>query len=114
MTSVDGSLASQWAFSTCLPHRQTHRRTPCRWPCAWSQGRIPREGREESVSGTHPFHLQPHVFVARQHLFEFVLAQQSVVNENAVQLLADGPVQQGGSYGSQLPAQSEDDLVAPI
>ena len=59
---------------------------------------FPCEGREESVSGTHPFHLQPHVFVARQHLFEFMLAQQPVVNENAVQLLADGPVQQGGSY----------------
>ena len=42
-----------------------------------------------------------------------MLAQQPVVNENAVQLLADGPVQQGGSHsGINTAAQSEDDLVS--
>ena len=41
-----------------------------------------------------------------------MLAQQPVVNENAVQLLADGPVQQGSSYGGvNTAAQSEDDLI---
>ena len=52
------------------------------------------QGLKELVTGAHAADVEAHVVVVLEDLFEFVLPEQSVVDEDAVQPVADGPVQQ--------------------
>ncbi len=44
-----------------------------------------------------------------ENLFEFIFAQQPVIHKNAVQLLADGAVHQGGGHGGIYPTRQRHD-----
>ena len=55
---------------------------------------LPREGRQELVSCPHTAHVEPHVLVIFEHLLEFVLPKKPVVDEDAVQAIADRPVEE--------------------
>jgi hypothetical protein len=48
----------------------------------------------EMLFGIDPYHVKPEAFVIVQHVAEFVLAQHSVVNEDAGEVFADGTVEQ--------------------
>ena len=52
------------------------------------------------------------MLVVGQHLRELVLAQQAVVHEDAVQLVADGLLQQHGGHGAVHPAAEGHDHLA--
>ena len=67
---------------------------------------------QELGTGLHALDVQTHVLVRLQHVFELVLAQQSRIDEDAVEVLADGLVQQhGGHRRIDTARKSEHDLV---
>ena len=57
-----------------------------------------RQIAQELGRGIHALDVQPHVLIGLQHLPELVLAQQARVDEDAVEVLADGLVQQHGRH----------------
>ena len=57
-----------------------------------------RQIAQELGRGIHALDVQPHVLIGLQHLPELVLAQQARVDEDAVEVLADGPMQQHGRH----------------
>ena len=67
--------------------------------------------REELISRANASDVEPHVLVVFKDLFEFVLAEQAVVDEDAVQAIDDGPVQEFRRRRIYAAAQSEDDAV---
>ena len=72
----------------------------------------PGQGGVEPVRGADALHVEPHAFIALEHLVEFILAEEAVVDENAVEPVADGPVQQHRRHARVDPAtQAEDDPV---
>ncbi len=68
---------------------------------------------QEALLGVRADHLDPHVAGEGAHdLVALAEAQQAVVHEDAGELVADGPVQQGGDHGGvDAAGQAEQDLV---
>ena len=67
---------------------------------------------QELVAGLHTLDVQAHVLIRLEHVLEFVLAQQARIHEDAVEVLADGPVQQhGGHRRVDAARKPEHDLV---
>ena len=67
----------------------------------------------ETVLGVDTFHVETHVLVGLEDSLELVFAEESVVNENAVKLMADGAVEEDGSdRGVDAAAEAEDYFVA--
>src|SRR6185312_9853197 len=65
---------------------------------------------QELGPGIHGQQVQTELIAHRPlHFYEFIFAQQSVVDEHAGQAIADGPVYQGGgNAGIHAPAQAAD------
>ena len=57
-----------------------------------------RQVAEELRPGLDPLDVEPHVLVGCQHLLELVLAQQARVDEDAIEVVADGLVEQHGGH----------------
>ena len=53
---------------------------------------------QEAVSGLHTLDVQAHILIGGEHLLELILAQQARVDEDAVEVLPDGAVQQHGGH----------------
>ena len=75
----------------------------------------PGQALEKARPGVDADDLDPHVAGEGAHdLIALPQAQQAVIDEDAGQALADGPVQQGGDHGGIHPAgEAEQDLVLP-
>ena len=59
-----------------------------------------------------PLTFKSHVLIRLEHVLELVLAQQARIHEDAVEVLADGPVQQHGGHRRVYAARKpEHDLV---
>ena len=50
------------------------------------------QGGVELVGGADALDVQPHALVTLEHLLEFVLAEQAIVDEYAMEPIADGPM----------------------
>ena len=48
---------------------------------------------EEFLTGIYPYHIEPEALIISHHVFEFILAQKSVIDEDAGKALADCLVQ---------------------
>ena len=67
---------------------------------------------EETRGGVHASDVQAQVVVEIQHVLEFIQPQQAMVDEDAVQALANSPVQQHGcDRRIHAAAQSQHDLI---
>ena len=67
---------------------------------------------EEFPGGIGADDIESHVLIRCQDIFELVLAEQAVVDENAGQVVADGLVEEHAGDGRiDAAAQAEDDLV---
>ena len=72
------------------------------------------ECRQEILGGVGADHVEAHVLVGGQHVFELVLPQQAVVHEDAGELAADGLVEQHAGYGGiHATAQAQDHALVP-
>ena len=72
----------------------------------------PGQVAEELRTGLDALDVETHVLVRLEHLLELVLAQQARIDEDAVEVLADGLVQQdGGHRGIDTSRKAQHDLV---
>ena len=78
--------------------------------CLWIREAFQRT--EELLSCLYSPHIQPHMDVVVEYRGEFVLAQQAVVDEDALEPVADGPTQQfRRDRRVDAPAEPEDDAI---
>ena len=72
----------------------------------------PARSPRNFVAGLHTLDVQAHVLIGLEHVLELVLAQQARIHEDAVEVLADGLVQQhGGHRRIDAARKPEHDLV---
>lgn len=70
------------------------------------------EDAVEAFFGVDAFHVEAHIFVGFEDVLELVFAEEAVVDEYAVELVADGFVEEDGCDGGvDSAAEAEDDFV---